>query len=110
MRIGIQAWGSEGDVRPFLALGGALAESGHDVTAVLTDFEDRDYGRYAATLGVAIRQVATPVIADAAELDEIRRSLLAAGHPVEQSRIIVRLSREDGARAAARLVEAAFRP
>lgn len=90
MRIGIQAWGSEGDVRPFLALGSALAESGHDVTVVLTDFEDRDYDRYEATLGLTIRQVATPVIGDPAELDEIRQSLLDAGHPVKQSEIIVR--------------------
>lgn len=89
MRIGIQAWGSEGDVRPFLALGHALARNGHEVTLALTDFEDRSYARYESSLGIRIREVATPVISDPAELDEIGRDLLDAGHPLKQSRIIL---------------------
>lgn len=89
MRIGIQAWGSEGDVRPFLALGHALARNGHEVTLVLTDFEDRSYARYESSLGIRIREVATPVLSDPAELDEIGGALLAAGHPLRQSRIIL---------------------
>lgn len=90
MRIGIQAWGSEGDVRPFLALGHALSRAGHRVALVLTDFEDRSYARYEEPLGVCIRTVATPVIEDPAELAEIRRSVIEAGHPVKQARVIVK--------------------
>ncbi len=36
MRIGVQTWGSYGDVRPFLAISGGLAASGHDVTLYVT--------------------------------------------------------------------------
>ncbi len=31
-KIGIQIWGSEGDIRPFIALTGGLLTGGHDVT------------------------------------------------------------------------------
>lgn len=31
MRIGIQTWGTEGDIRPFLALSRGLVEAGHEV-------------------------------------------------------------------------------
>ncbi len=36
MNIGIQTWGSEGDVRPFLALAAGLRAAGHDVTLAVT--------------------------------------------------------------------------
>jgi len=29
MRIGLQTWGSEGDIRPLLALAGGLQSAGH---------------------------------------------------------------------------------
>jgi UDP:flavonoid glycosyltransferase YjiC (YdhE family) len=31
MKIGLQAWGSEGDIRPLIALSHGLARRGHDV-------------------------------------------------------------------------------
>ncbi|MEW6368855.1 MAG: glycosyltransferase [Acidobacteriota bacterium] len=36
MRIGMQTWGSEGDARPFLALGLGLARAGHRVTLAIS--------------------------------------------------------------------------
>lgn len=36
MRIGLQTWGSEGDVRPMVALAEALVERGHHVELVVT--------------------------------------------------------------------------
>ncbi len=48
MRIGIQTWGSEGDVRPFVALGNALAKRGHQVEMVYTEIGDRRYEAVAA--------------------------------------------------------------
>jgi sterol 3beta-glucosyltransferase len=32
MRIGMQMWGSQGDIRTFIALANALHSAGHDVT------------------------------------------------------------------------------
>ncbi|MGD8322295.1 MAG: glycosyltransferase, partial [Gemmatimonadota bacterium] len=89
MRIGIQAWGSEGDIRPFLALGHGLVRAGHRVTVVVTDLGARDYAAYQERLGLRIRTVATPVVPDPAELDDIGRAILRAGHPARQSRIII---------------------
>ena len=41
MKIGIQTWGSEGDVRPFVALAGGLSEAGHEVTLAVTDVRNK---------------------------------------------------------------------
>ncbi|MBI5548263.1 MAG: glycosyltransferase family 1 protein [Deltaproteobacteria bacterium] len=41
MRIGIQTWGSEGDIRPFQALAAGLAAAGHEVTLAAHDLLDR---------------------------------------------------------------------
>ncbi len=48
MRIGIQTWGSEGDLRPFFALGRGLAARGHEVDLAYTSIEGRDYSDLAA--------------------------------------------------------------
>ncbi len=39
MKIGIQTWGSDGDVRPFIALAAGLRAAGHDVTVAATHSE-----------------------------------------------------------------------
>lgn len=55
MKIGIQTWGSEGDVRPFLALAAGLRLAGHDVTLVVTHVTNRDYFAQGASFGVPVR-------------------------------------------------------
>jgi sterol 3beta-glucosyltransferase len=89
LRIGIQTWGSEGDVRPFLALGHGLARRGHDVDVLITELDNRRYDTLAASLGLHVRTVATPVVADAARLEEIGRRMVAAPNPLLQARVIV---------------------
>ena len=51
MKIGMQAWGSEGDIRPMVALGHGLVQRGHEVELVYTDIADRHYDAVAAALG-----------------------------------------------------------
>jgi sterol 3beta-glucosyltransferase len=60
MRIGLQTWGSEGDIRPFVALADGLKKAGHKVTLVITSVEDKDYTSLAHSLGLKIRQVRFP--------------------------------------------------
>ena len=43
MRVGILTWGSEGDLRPFLALSEGLSAAGHDVRLAYAPAEGRDY-------------------------------------------------------------------
>ena len=57
MRIGIQTWGSEGDIRPFVALADGLKKAGHEVTLVITSVENQDYSSLTQLLGLRIRQV-----------------------------------------------------
>jgi sterol 3beta-glucosyltransferase len=63
VRIGIQTWGSEGDIRPFVALGHALARRGHVVELLYTEISDRRYEHVAAALGFTARAIASPVLA-----------------------------------------------
>lgn len=85
MRIGIQTWGSEGDIRPLIALAGGLSSAGHDVTLVATDIEDRDYSRLAKKLGFTIYHLATPVISSPEELERIGFEIISKANPIQQS-------------------------
>jgi sterol 3beta-glucosyltransferase len=60
MKIGIQTWGSEGDIRPFFALANGLQQAGHEATLVVTSVEDKDYTRLAQSLRLNLRQVQFP--------------------------------------------------
>ena len=88
MRVGIQTWGSEGDIRPLVALGHALVQRGHEVELVYTDIADRHYVEVAASLGFTARAVATPVIADQNELYEIGLRVINAGNPLADGKLI----------------------
>jgi len=88
MRIGVQAWGSEGDIRPLVALGHGLVQRGHTVELVYTDIGNRNYDAVAASLGMTARAVATPVIADEEQLFEIGLSAIRARDPLTQGKII----------------------
>jgi UDP:flavonoid glycosyltransferase YjiC (YdhE family) len=89
MRIGIQAWGSEGDIRPCLALGAALSRAGHDVSAVVTDLGGREYEGYATELGIQIRTVARPSANRHEQLDRLSERLIRLS-PFAQGKLITR--------------------
>ncbi len=89
MRIGIQAWGSEGDIRPLIALGHGLVERGHDVELVYTDIADRRYEAVASALGMKARAVATPVVKNSADLYRLGLQAIKARSPLIQGKIIV---------------------
>jgi sterol 3beta-glucosyltransferase len=84
VRIGIQTWGSEGDIRPFVALGHALAARGHHVELLYTEIGRRRYEAVARSLGFTARAVASPVVADENELYEIGRKAIYARDQLQQ--------------------------
>ncbi len=86
MRIGIQTWGSEGDIRPMMALGARLAAHGHEVELAYTDVAGRPYEEAAAAHGLKARAVGAPVVAAEKALGELIRS----GNPNLQFKTIVR--------------------
>ncbi len=57
MKIGIQTWGSEGDVRPFIALAGGLSAAGHEVTLAVTEVRNKRYTQFGERYGFSIRHV-----------------------------------------------------
>ena len=88
VRIGIQTWGSEGDIRPFVALGHALTRRGHDVEMLYTEISVRRYDEVARSLGFTARAVASPIITDEAYLYEIGLKILNARDPLQQGLMI----------------------
>jgi len=57
MKIGIQTWGSNGDIRPMLALADGLQKAGHVVTLVASSIDNHRYHDICAQLGIVYRQV-----------------------------------------------------
>ncbi|MFY0565855.1 hypothetical protein ACN28E_18685 [Archangium lansingense] len=57
MRVGIQGWGSEGDLRPLIALAARLHRAGHEVRLVLSLIDEMDYGPLCQRLGVPLQVV-----------------------------------------------------
>lgn len=57
MRLGIQGWGSEGDLRPLLALGARARQAGHDVRLVLSPVDRMDWRTVATTHSLPVRVV-----------------------------------------------------
>lgn len=88
MRVGIQTWGSEGDIRPFVALGHALASRGHDVEMLYTEVSDRRYEAAAQALGFTARAVASPIIKSEAELYEVGLKIINTRDPLQQGLLI----------------------
>jgi UDP:flavonoid glycosyltransferase YjiC (YdhE family) len=59
MRIGLQTWGSDGDIRPFLALAAGLKAAGHQVTLSITSVDGKDYSELAQRLGIETTHTTT---------------------------------------------------
>ncbi len=57
MKIGIQTWGSNGDIRPMLALAEGLKKAGHTVTLVVSSIDNHSYHGICEQLGIAYRQI-----------------------------------------------------
>ena len=57
MNVGIQTWGSNGDIRPLLALADGLQKAGHLVTLVVSSIDNRSYQTICEQMGLAYRQV-----------------------------------------------------
>ena len=89
MRIGIQTWGSEGDIRPMLALGHGLVQRGHHVELVYTDIRNRQYEGVASALGMTARSVVTPVVLDEAESYRLAIRAMRSSNPLISGRVII---------------------
>jgi len=87
MRIGLQSWGSTGDINPFLALAAGLAAAGHEVTLAVTTIERHGYEEFAAAHGFAVRQ-AGYIGSDVARLNRTGARIFAEKNPLTQMRMM----------------------
>ncbi len=91
MKIGMQTWGSHGDVRPFLALAEGLQAAGHDVTLLITCLDGAAYeGTSFSPHGVTLRLLAPPAISPD-EAEKIGRAAYNTRNPLTQMAEILRL-------------------
>lgn len=87
MRIAIQTWGSEGDIRPFLALGAALAKRGHRIELLYTEVGDRRYEAVASALGFTAKAIASPIL-DSDQAIALEIKILNTRNQFEQGLVI----------------------
>lgn len=88
MKVGLQTWGSDGDIFPFIALAGGLSAAGHDVTLAITAAERKSYAHYAERLNFKL----TPMVyvgASEGELLEAANRLFRTRDPMRQLDIIM---------------------
>ena len=57
MKIGIQTWGSNGDIRPMIALAEGLNKAGHTVTLAVTSLDNRCYAEECAVFNINYLQI-----------------------------------------------------
>jgi sterol 3beta-glucosyltransferase len=87
VRIGIQTWGSEGDIRPFVALGAALAKRGHRIELLYTEVGERRYEAVASSLGFTAKAIASPIL-DSDQAIELGIKILNTRNQFEQGLVI----------------------
>jgi UDP:flavonoid glycosyltransferase YjiC (YdhE family) len=89
MRVGLQAWGSEGDIQPFTALASGLVNAGHEVTLVVTDNIGRNYSDLAKRFGYRMVTVPNPKTPSREEVAMVWRQLIELGNPIQQAELVM---------------------
>jgi len=88
MKIGLQTWGSDGDINPFIALAGGLAAAGHQVNLAITAAERKDYGGYAQRLGFTLKPVAY-ITQDEETMTRMSIAMRGITQPLAQAKFIL---------------------
>jgi len=90
MKIGLQTWGSEGDIQPFITLAGCLVCAGHEVTLVVTDNIGRDYSGQAKKFGFNLVEVRNPDNPSSELVEKVWREIIEVGNPIKQSELVLK--------------------
>ncbi len=64
MKIGIQTWGSNGDIRPMIALADGLQNAGHTVTLVVSSLDNRNYSDECEKFNIRYQQLPEKITFD----------------------------------------------
>jgi len=88
MKIGLQTWGTDGDIRPFVALTAGLQSAGHDVSLVVTSVHNKKYDHLAQELNFPIVHAGT-VKHDLKTVQTIHEKLRTTKIPINQLKIVM---------------------
>jgi UDP:flavonoid glycosyltransferase YjiC (YdhE family) len=88
MKIGMQTWGSHGDIRPFLALAEGLQAAGNEVHLMITCVDSGDYGSIKSAHGVKITMIASPVLSPDQQ-EDYGRAAYGIRNPFKQMETIL---------------------
>jgi len=81
MKIGMQTWGSDGDIRPMIALAGGLRAAGHEVSLGISSVDNKRYTDFCERLDVPCIQAPEHFDCD---LENLGRILLKKRIPAFQ--------------------------
>lgn len=88
MKIGIQTWGSDGDINPMIALAGGLAGAGFETSLAITAAERKDYSSYAHRLGFRLKPVSY-ITPDDASMTLFSERMRRVKTPLGQAKFIL---------------------
>lgn len=88
MRIGIQTWGTHGDIRPFIALADGLCASGHDVTLYATLVEGNMNVDEYVKKGIHIEFIDSPVIDSREKFVTVNQAIVDETNQIMQGKKI----------------------
>ena len=88
MKIGIQTWGSDGDILPHLALGNGLRAAGHEVTVAYTSVDNKDYSDVCSKMDFAGAKVFDHFPLDEIMQRRLKNILLRKKNPLKHLKII----------------------
>lgn len=88
MNIGLQTWGSEGDINPFIALAAGLVKEGHKVKLCITEVSQRNYSEVANEFGFELINVPNPILPSVDMMAQMAQAFKAINDPSDQLKII----------------------
>jgi UDP:flavonoid glycosyltransferase YjiC (YdhE family) len=88
MKIGLQTWGTEGDIRPFMALAAGLSIAGHEVTLAVTEIQNTDFSSYGERLGFKIRHIGR-IDMDDDQFKELADRVFNEWNPMKRGDVLV---------------------
>ena len=89
MKIGMQTWGSHGDIRPFIALADGLQAAGHDVTLAITCVDSDRYARLGDDKAFDLQMVASPVVPDGPTRERMGGDIVRERNAIRQTRLAI---------------------
>jgi sterol 3beta-glucosyltransferase len=89
LKIGLQTWGSEGDVQPFIALAAGLTRARHEVTLMVTDVTLRDHSAVAQKLGFSLLSIGSRDLPSPETSIAVLRELFSTHNLIRQTKTIL---------------------